>query len=169
MTRWWKNAKLQVKFTLVVGAGVLMLAASAVAVVDYFESANLENTLRTSSVDELNSLSSLVESTMKMRLDDPQDIAIKVFNGWFESRNNEYAGKLWSVWGPGVAAYMEKAAPERSLKRPVDAIDEEVMRTKQPVGRFIDGAYRYSVPIVMGVTAITKQAPALDVTAPVWG
>ena len=30
------------------------------------------------------------------------------------------------------------------------------MRTGRPVGRFVDGAYRYSLPIVLGVTSGTE-------------
>ena len=77
----WKNLKLQAKFTLVVGAGLLALAVSVAAVVGYFEYSNIEQKLRTSSENELNSLNSLVESAMKMRFEDPQNVAIKVFDG----------------------------------------------------------------------------------------
>ena len=37
-------------------------------------------------------------------------------------------------------------------KKARDAIDEEAMRTGRPVGRFVDGAYRYSLPIILGNT-----------------
>src|ERR1019366_9176653 len=51
-----------------------------------------------------------------------------------------------------TAAYMGTQEPTRIPKRPRDAIDDEVLRTGQPVGQFVAGAYRYSLPIVFGVT-----------------
>jgi methyl-accepting chemotaxis protein len=47
---------------------------------------------------------------------------------------------------------MAKTAPERAAKMPLDAIDQEALRTGQPIGRFVEGAYRYSLPIVLGKT-----------------
>src|SRR3990172_6069760 len=152
----WKNLKLQAKFTLVVGAGLLALAVSTAAVVSYFEYSNLERKLRVASQNELNSLNSLVESAMRMRFEDPQNVAIKVFDGWFESRNKDYGGKLWAVWGPSVAAYMEKTVPGHRAKAALDAIDEEVLRTGRPVGRFFNDLYRYSMPIIEG-SPLMKQ------------
>jgi len=158
----WKNLKLQAKFTLIVGAGVLALAVSAVAVIGYIQFSSIEQKLRGFSENELNSLNSLVESAMMERLEDSQNVAIKVFNGWFESRNKEYAGKLWSVWGPKITAYMAQSAPERSAKVPLDAIDEEVLRTGQPVGRFVNDTYRYSMPISWAVRWRSNKKPASD-------
>ncbi len=106
--------------------------------------------MRAFSENELNSLNSLVENAMEQRLEDPQNVAIKVFNGWFESRNAEYPGKLWSAWSPKVIAYMAATAPERAAKKPLDSIDEEALRTGRPIGRFVEGAYRFSLPIVLG-------------------
>jgi hypothetical protein len=37
---------------------------------------------------------------MERRLGDQQNVAIKVFNGWFESRNKEYAGEALEHLGP---------------------------------------------------------------------
>ena len=135
----------------------MALAVSTVAVIGYIEFSGLEQRLQTFSERELNSLNSLVDSAMKMRLDDPQNVAIKVFNGWFESRNKEYDGKLWSVWGPKTAAYMARTAPQQAAKAALDAIDEEALRTGQPVGRFVGDTYRYSIPIVWGTSVVTKQ------------
>ena len=134
----WTNLKLQARFALIIGAGLIALATSAAAAVGYFEYSNLEQKLRTASANELNSLNSLIESAMKMRFDDPQNVAIKVFNGWFESRNKDYAGKLWTAWGSGVAAYMAKSDPSHRTKVALDATDEEALRTGQPVGRFVN-------------------------------
>ena len=157
MTRFWKNLRLQAKFALIVGAGILVLASMTVAVVGYLEYAAVEQRLQTLSERELTSLNSLVDSAMKMRLADPENVAIKVFNGWFESRNKEFDGKLWSAWGPGTAAYMARSAPEAPAKVARDAVDEEALRTGRPVARLVGDTYRYSLPIVWGVSAVTKQ------------
>ena len=151
-----KNLKLQAKFTLVVGAGLLALVASSTAVVSYLEVSNVEQKLRTAAENEVNSLNSLIESAMRMRFEDPQNVAIKVFDGWFKSRNQEDGVKLWSVWGPGIVDYMKKTTPEHPGKVVRDAIDEEVLRTGQPIGRFVNDTYRFSIPIVEG-SPLMKQ------------
>lgn len=156
MTRLWTNLNLQAKFTLVFGAGLLALVLAAASVVSYFEYSGLEQKLRLSSQNEVNSLNSLVESAMALRFEDPQSVAIKVFDGWFESRNREQDSKLWAVWGPGIVSYMTKTDPKHTAKVSHDAIDNEVLRTGQPVGRFVGDTYRYSIPIVEG-SPLMKQ------------
>jgi methyl-accepting chemotaxis protein len=128
-----------------------------VTAVGYVEFASMQQKLQSLSGRELESLNSLVDSAMRMRLDDPQNVAIKVFNGWFDSRNKEYDGKLWSVWGPKTTAYMARTAPQEPVKAARDSIDEEALRTGRPVGRFVGDVYRYSIPIVWGTSAVTKQ------------
>jgi methyl-accepting chemotaxis protein len=157
MTFGWKNIGLQARFMVLAGAGLLTLASATIALVSWFEFAALEDKLRGFSENEIESLNSLVECAMVQRLDDPQNVAIGVFNGWFESRNKKYPGKLWSVWSPRVTAYMAATAPQSSAKTPVDSIDQEALRTGQPVGRFVDGAYRYSMPIVLGKTSAAPK------------
>jgi signal transduction histidine kinase/CheY-like chemotaxis protein len=147
---WWQNIELQARFMVIASVGLLTLAIGALAVVDWYEFTSFEQRLKAFSENELRSLNSLVESAMERRLGDQQNVAIKVFNGWFESRNKDYPGKLWSVWGPKTTDYMAKAAPERSPKVPLDAIDEEALHTGQPVGRFVGDTYRYSLPIIQG-------------------
>ncbi len=169
MASFRKSLNLQGKFTLVVGAGVLALAISTVAVVAYLEFSSLEHKLRTSSENEVNSLNWLVDSAMKMRVEDPENVAIKVFNGWFESRNKESAGKLWSVWGPSIVTYMAQNATGRPAMVARDAIDEEALRTGLPVGRFVNDTYRYSLPIVMGDSAVTKQEVCIGCHGPGMG
>jgi len=112
----------------------------------------LENRLRGLSENELGSLDALVETAMRARVDDKEDVAIKVFNGWFDSRNKAYSGKLWSVWSQKVTAFMAQAYPDRAAKTAVDDVDAEAMRTGRPVAQFVAGAYRYSMPIVLGRT-----------------
>ena len=153
MARWWKNLRLQARFMMISSLGALGLAVCALAVVGWAESSTLEENLRRLSENELGSLRALVESTMERRLNDPQDVAIQVFDGWFESRNKEYAGKLWSVWTPKMRAYMAKSAPGQAPKLPQDVVDDEVLRTGQSIGRFVGDTYRYSIPIVLGNNA----------------
>jgi methyl-accepting chemotaxis protein len=153
MARWWKNLRLQARFMMISSLGALGLAVCALAVVGWAESSTLEENLRRLSENELGSLRALVESTMERRLNDPQDVAIQVFDGWFESRNKEYAGKLWSVWTPKMRAYMAKSAPGQAPKLPQDVMDDEVLRTGQSIGRFVGDTYRYSMPIVLGNNA----------------
>jgi methyl-accepting chemotaxis protein len=129
--------------------GALGLAACALAAVGWAEFSTLEGNLRRLSENELGSLRALVESTMERRLSDPENVAIQVFNGWFESRNKDYAGKLWSVWAPKMTAYMAESAPKQAPKLSQDGIDEEVLRTGRSIGRFVGDTYRYSIPIVL--------------------
>ncbi|MGO9006337.1 MAG: methyl-accepting chemotaxis protein [Beijerinckiaceae bacterium] len=157
MTLGWKALGVRARFMVIAAGGVWTLTAAAIALIGWFESAALENKLRGFSENELNSLNSLVEAAMGQRLEDPENVAIKVFNGWFESRNKEYPGKLWSVWSPKVIAYMAAKAPERAAKMPLDSIDQEALRTGRPIGRFVEGAYRYSLPIVLGKTATAPK------------
>lgn len=157
MVSWWKNIGLQARFMVIASVGVLTLASCTLAVIDWYEFSSFEEKLRAFSDNELRSLNSLVESAMEQRLADQQNVAIKVFDGWFESRNKEYGGKLWSVWGPKTRAYMTQTAPQHSPKNPLDAIDEEVLRTGQPVGRFAGDTYRYSMPIVQGSTVGARK------------
>ncbi len=150
MVQWWKSLRLQARFMALTGIGVLILAACALALVSWFEVSSLKQRFRSAAENELKSLAALVESAMEQRLNDQENVAIKVFNGWFESRNKEYSGKLWSVWSPKVTAYMAQTDPERAAKKPLDGIDQEALRTGLPVERFAGGTYRYSLPIVLG-------------------
>ena len=148
----WKNLGVQARFVAIAGVGILALAALTMALIAWFEFASLEDRWRGLSKNELGSLNALVETAMQQRVDDPQNVAIRVFNGWFDSRNKEYAGKLWSVWSPKVTAFMAQAYPQRAAKAPLDEVDKEALSTGRPVGRFVDGAYRYSLPIILGQT-----------------
>jgi methyl-accepting chemotaxis protein len=135
---------------LVAALGAVGLVAIVVATVCLAEYRSMEARLHDLSRNELASLNALVETAMRQRLEDKDDVAIKVFNAWFESRNKDYPGKLWSVWSPKVAAFVAQAYPDRAVKRPRDEIDDEAMRTGQPVARFAGLNYRFSVPIILG-------------------
>jgi methyl-accepting chemotaxis protein len=148
---------------LIVGMGLLAIGICVVGLVAQVETGRVEATLRAASESELLSLNALVSSAMDQRGSDKDDVAIKVFNGWFEHRNVDYPGRLWSVWGAELTASAApassgQATPDHTLgKPPHDAIDEEALRTGQPVGRFVGDTYRYSLPIIIGVTAGTEQ------------
>ena len=169
---WWKSLGLQARFMLITSIGLLGVALCVMVFVGWFEIAKVEEKLRDTSQNELKSLNALVSSAMEQRATDKQDVAITVFNRWFEHRNVDYPGKLWSVWSPQMATFMaamtpstasaDKSAPARLSKPPLDAIDAEALRTGRPIGRFVDGAYRYSLPIVLGVTPGTNQQSCRD-------
>ena len=169
MTLWWKNLGLQARFMLITSSGLLAVMLCILLLVGWSESAKLEANLRATSENELLSLNALVSSAMEQRANDSQDVAIKVFNRWFSNRNADYPGKLWSVWSPQMSEFMaqttastDKSAAPPTAKPPRDAIDQAALRTGRPVGRFVDGAYRYSMPIVLGVTAGTNQQLCRD-------
>ena len=143
-----KKLGLQARFMVLAGAGVLAMASITLAVIAWVEYANVEEKLRSFSDNELRSLSSLLESVMEHRLADPNNVAIAVFNGWFESRNKDYPGELWTAWSPKVAAYVVKNEPGRPPKPVRDSVDEEAMRT-------------YSTDLLAGYAA---EEPGIDET-----
>ncbi len=148
----WKSLKVQTRFMALAAIGVIAIVAAAVALVGWAESRSLEARLRSLSENELKSVNALVETAMRQRLDDRDDVAIKVFNNWFESRNKNYPGQLWSVWSPKVAAFVKQATPDRPAKIARDALDDEAMATGRAAGRFVGDTFRYSLPIVLGRT-----------------
>ena len=75
MIGFWNGLKLQAKFALIVGLGILLLGGLTVALIGQFEYRSLERKLQTLSEKELNSLNWLIDSSMKMRLNDPQNVA----------------------------------------------------------------------------------------------
>ena len=148
----WHGLTLQQRFMLVVGVGVALLVTLVVVVILRYEQGASERKLHQLSVNEMTSLHALIVNVMAKRPEDSENIGITVFNNWFDSRNVNYPGKVWSVWSPKVAAYMHDAEPERAPKLPQDAVDSEALATGQPVGRMVGDSYRYAMPIVLGVT-----------------
>ncbi len=148
---------LQTRFVALTGFGILILAAGLVAALDWLQASSVELKLRGFSENELGSLHALVLTAMERRLDDADGVAVDVFNKWFESRNRDYPGKLWSVWSASTAAYMAREDGKRARKPPVDAVDEEALRSGGPVARFVGDAYRYSMPIILGITPGTDR------------
>jgi len=166
---WWKNLRLQARFMLFTTVGLLGVAVCVMLLVGRFELARLEGKLRNASDSELKSLNALVASAMEHRAADANGVAIAVYNRWFDHRMADYPGKLWSVWSPQMAGFLEQAAgPGASSaahdlhKPPQDAVDQEALRTGQAVGRFVGNTYRYSVPVILGVTPGTNQQSCID-------
>ncbi|CAA7623069.1 methyl-accepting chemotaxis protein [Magnetospirillum sp. SS-4] len=157
MSHAWRNMRLSSRFMIIVGLGVVALIAAVVVSIARFERAEMERQLQQMSVNEMTSLHALIQNVMAKRPEDGDNIGIAVFNNWFDSRNIHYPGKVWSAWGPKVVAYMKDAEPDRAPKLPKDDIDNEAVATKVAVGRFVDGFYRYSLPIVLGVTEGAKD------------
>jgi len=137
---------------VIVGFGVIALIASVVVTIARFERAEMERQLQQLSANEMTSLHALILNVMAKRPEDGDNIGISVFNSWFDSRNIHYPGKVWSVWGPKVTTYMKDVDPDRVPKLPKDDVDREALEGKAVVARFTEGYYRYSLPIVLGVT-----------------
>jgi methyl-accepting chemotaxis protein len=152
----WQNLRLSSRFMIIVGLGLVALIASVVVTIARFERTEMERQLHQLSANEMTSLHALIQNVMAKRPEDPDNVGITVFNNWFDSRNVHYPGKVWSAWGPQVVTYMKDVEPDRTPKLPKDDVDREAFATKAPVGRFIDGFYRYSLPIVLGVTEGAK-------------
>jgi len=149
MSGWWRKLGMQARFMIATGLGVVIISAAALVTVALYEIDTTEEALRHLSENELSSLNALVDSAMLKRSEDRNNIAIDVFNGWFNARNAEYRGKLWSVWGPKLTEYMQDRKPDHPVKAPLDDIDREVLRTGKQVARFVGDTYRVSRPIML--------------------
>jgi len=150
--RLWANLRLASRFMILVGFGVAVLVAATIFAITAHERDQMERQLELLSRNEMTSLHALILNVMAKRPEDGDNIGIQVFNNWFDSRNIHYPGKVWSVWGPKVTAYMSETAPERKAKPVLDDVDAEALATGKPTGRLKAGSYRYSLPIVLGVT-----------------
>ncbi len=148
----WHDLTLRQRFMIVVGLGVGMLVALVVLVIARYETQAMERKLHQMSVNEMTSLHALIVNVMAQRPNDSENIGITIFNNWFGSRNVHYPGKVWSVWGPKVSAYMRDAEPTHPQKMVQDDVDREAIASGQAVGRMVGDDYRYSMPIVLGVT-----------------
>ncbi len=166
------------RFMFIAAIGTLLLSAVAIVGFYFLQETAMETKARRFSENELKSMDALVNGAMETRArasssdqsfddvtsagsqnkeDSPGAVAYEVFNRWFVRRNADYPGKLWTAWGTKTAKYMATEEPKTPAKLPQDAIDEEVLKTGRPIGRFVGNSYRYSIPIVYGVTEGTKQ------------
>ncbi|KZB60275.1 MULTISPECIES: methyl-accepting chemotaxis protein [Thalassospira] len=132
--------------------GVTSTVVIALLMMTVVEENAMDSKLRQLSENELTSLHALIVNVMAARPDDVDDIGIHVFNNWFDSRNADYPGELWSAWGPTTQAYMEEYG-DKPIKTPRDDIDIEAIETGKLIGRYTEnGTYRMSMPIVLGET-----------------
>ncbi len=107
--------------------------------------------------NELESLHALIVEAMAIRTDDFDDIGVQVFNNWFDRRNADYPGEVWSSWSPAVVAHMAELEPERAAKSPRDVVDQQALATAQTVGVLEGNTFRLSKPIILGVTPGADQ------------
>lgn len=149
----WKNLRLSSRFMIFAAVGVIVMVTGVVVGIVRFERQEIERQLELISANEMTSLHALILNVMTLRPEDNDNIGIQVFNRWFGSRNDHYPGKVWSVWGPKVVKFMHETEPDHQPKLPQDAVDEEALATGQTIKRFVNGAYRYAYPIVLGVTS----------------
>ncbi len=164
------------RFMVMAGIGTLALSAGAILAFAVIQLMAIETKASRFSANELQSMNALINSAMETRaqmgssdqlFDDdlsaskkevsPGAVAYEVFDKWFVSRNKDYPGKLWTAWGTKTATYMAKSEPKTIPKQPQDDIDREVLASGLAVGRVVGDSYRYSIPIVYGVTRGTEQ------------
>ncbi|RAU20450.1 methyl-accepting chemotaxis protein [Paramagnetospirillum kuznetsovii] len=141
---------------IIVGLIVSALIATFVVTIARFERAEMERQLRQLSVNEVTSLHAFIVNVMAKRPEDGDNIGVTVFNNWFGSRNSDYPGKVWSAWGTQVTAHVKEMEPGRAPKQVQDDVDREAFDSKVPVARMAGGYFRYSLPIVLGVTEGAK-------------
>jgi len=144
---------LQQQFMLVTAIGLIVLSLASIGGVAWLQRAQMEHNLEEFSRNELQSLHTLIVTAMDIRGEDSEDIGVRVFNDWFALRNQDYPGAVWSAWSPAVTRYMAETDPAHEVKEPRDELDRLALETGRTVGRFTDGAYRLSLPIVLGETA----------------
>ena len=134
MTLGWKNLGLQARFMVLAGAGVLTLAIVAIALISWFEFANFRKKV----ARLLGERTELAERAGRKRDGTAARRPAKRRDQGLQRLVREpqqgVSGKLWSVWSPKVTAYMAKTAPERRQKCRSDSIDQEALRTGQPMG-----------------------------------
>ena len=157
MPRTGKHTSLQRKFMIVVGAVVAVLSLTGTVSVAWMEKQQVDHSIRELSRNELNSMHSLIVSVMAKRPTDPDDISIGVYNDWFRQRNKDFAGEVWSVWSPQVAAHMAVTSSNVTPKTARDDVDRAALETRQIAEQQVDGGYRMAMPIVLGVTPGAEQ------------
>ncbi len=153
----WRDLGLRQRFMIIVGTGIIIMVSLVVLIVAHYAEGAMDRKLQQLSANEITSLRTLIVNVMATRPTDEQDIGITVFNKWFVGRNADYPGKVWSVWGPKVALHIHEIDPQRPPKVAQDDLDREALATAKPVGRIVGGFYRYSMPIVLGVTEGANQ------------
>jgi len=152
-----KPRSLQRRFLLLVGAGLVFLVTLSTAAVAWLQWTQLVYNVDEFSENELESLHALIVEAMAMRVNDVDDIGVSVFNNWFDRRNMDYPGEIWSSWSPQVRQYMADLEPDRTPKLPRDEVDDLALARGETVARMEGDFYRVSLPIVLGKTTGADQ------------
>lgn len=152
------KSSLERQFLMIVGIGLLCATAVVGWLAWWSQTKAIEDRLHSLSSNEMQSLDALVNSAMLARMSDSNNVALAVFDGWFAQRNADYPGALWSAWNTPMAKAVAQMDAKKAIKKTRDAIDDEVIRTKKPVSRFVGDTYRFSTPVILGGTKATSRA-----------
>ena len=152
----WARLSIAAKFMILAGLSWLVVLTAVFGLAIWQDTQEIRNTARQMSRSELLSVKDFGVQIMTLRPRDTQDIGITAFNKWFERRNAEYDGELWTVWGPHVRDYQKNRDVE-TIKTPRDAIDQAALERKETVTRLVGESLRMSMPVVLGKTAGADQ------------
>ena len=152
----WAKLTIPAKFMIIAGASIFIVLTALFGLAIWEENRNLRSTAEKISHSELLSIKDLGVQIMSTRPMDTEEIGIQAFNGWFERRNEDYDGALWTVWGPKVSTYQEEMGVEET-KPPQDAIDRLAIKRKETITQMEGDSLRMSMPVVLGVTPGADQ------------
>ena len=153
----WQGARIGTKLVWLTGFGAVAIIICWLVAIGSMRMRDVEDEANRLSVSEMTSLEALIVNAMAKRPEDPDNIGVQVFNNWFDSRNKHYAGKVWSVWSEKVTKHVAEVEPGRAPKVALDDIDRQVLQTGKPVGRRLGNIYRFSFPVVLGVSEGADQ------------
>ena len=153
----WRAARIGVRLMWLSGTGAIAIICCWLTAIGLMRMRDVEEEAYRLSLNEMTSLQAFIVNVMAKRPEDGENIGIQVFNNWFDSRNEHYAGKVWSVWSEKVTSFVAESDPGHTPKLPLDDIDREALRTGQPIGRRIGQTYRFSAPVVLGVSEGANQ------------
>jgi len=153
----WQRAQIGTKLMWLTAFGAVAIIVCWLLAIGSMRMRDVEDEAHRLSVSEMTSLESFIVNAMAKRPDDPESIGVQVFNNWFVSRNQHFAGKVWSVWSEKVAKLVAEAEPGRAPKLIQDDIDREALETGRPVGKRLGDTYRFSLPVVLGVSEGADQ------------
>ena len=153
----WQRAQIGTKLMWLTAFGAIAIIFCWLAAIGSMRMRDVEDQAHRMSVSEMTSLESFIVNAMAKRPEDPDSIGVQVFNNWFVSRNKNFAGKVWSVWSEKVTKQVAETEPDRAPKVAQDDIDREALQTGLPVGRRLGDTYRFSLPVVLGVSEGADQ------------
>ncbi len=153
----WSRMTLPAKFMTLAGIVIVVVLTGIFGYGILDKSREIRNSAERVSHSELLSVKDFGVQIMTLRPQDTEEIGIKVFNGWFERRNEDYDGELWTVWGPKVASFQKDAMGVEDTKPVRDAVDERALADKTLITEQVDQSLRMSLPVVLGVTPGADQ------------